>query len=866
MNFNNYTTKASEAVQGAMQLAGQLSHQAITPMHLLLVLVRQKDGLIPTLLQKLERHPEAIAAELQEKLTHLPKISGGDGAYLAPETKKALDQAESEAQTLHDEYISTEHLFLALLDAGETAPIINLSREVVLGELANLRGGQRVTDPDPEDKFQALEKYTIDFTQLAREGKIDPVIGRDDEIRRIMQILSRRTKNNPVLVGEPGTGKTAIVEGLAKKIIDQDVPETIKNKRLLTLDLGQMIAGTKYRGEFEDRLKALIKEIENSHGQIILFIDELHNIVGAGSAEGAMDAGNLLKPALARGKLRTIGATTLKEYRKYVEKDAALERRFQPVMVEEPSVPDTISILRGIKEKYEVHHGVRIRDNAIVAAVNLSARYITDRFLPDKAIDLMDEACSVLRIEIDSKPTEIDRLHRRIRQLEIEREALKKEKDEPSKKRLKELEKELAELKEQNQKLELRWQQEKDVIEQIKEFSKEIDRLKEEAAQQERASNLERVAEITYGMIPQQEAKIKAAKEKLADIQKEGQILKEEVTEEDIAEVVSRWTGIPVSRMLAEETQRLAHMEEELARRVVGQKRAIKAVSNAVRRSRAGIQEENKPIGSFIFLGPTGVGKTELAKALAQFVFNDERMLVRIDMSEYMEKHAVARLIGSPPGYVGYEEGGQLTEAVRRHPYTVVLFDEIEKAHPEVFNVLLQVLDDGRLTDAKGRTIDFKNTIIIMTSNIGSAEIAANAGDPDKQRGAIETLLRQTFRPEFLNRVDEIIIFQHLTEEEIADIVELQMKRVAERLARKGIIVNITHDASMHLAQAGFDKVFGARPLRRLIQNEILDELSMQIIEGRVSEGDTVLIDYNGRKITIVKSESKPESSSPEAH
>lgn len=854
MNLENFTNKATEAIQAMLGIASKEQHQLLTPWHLLKALLEQPEGIVQTILQKAERDVDSVLEKINKLMESANKVQGSaTQIYFDQNLKKVLENAENEAKKLHDEYISTEHLLLALLEIKEVGQTLGLDKNVVLKTLTSLRSNQRVTSKDPEGQFQVLKKYTVDFTDLASKGKLDPVIGRDDEIRRVMQILARRTKNNPVLVGEPGTGKTAIVEGLANKIINNDVPDVLKGKRLVGLDLGALLAGTQYRGQFEERLKAIIDEVEASEGQMIFFIDELHTIVGAGATEGGADASNLLKPALARGKLRTIGATTLKEYRKYIEKDAAFERRFQPVMINEPTLADTISIMRGIKEKYEVHHGVRIRDNALVAAVNLSSRYITDRFLPDKAIDLMDEAASVLKIEIDSKPTELDVLHRKIMQLEVEREALKSEKDDKvAKNRLKDLEKELAEFREEEGQLELHWKNEKETIDKIKDSTKQIDALRLEAGQAERIGNYQRVAEINYGKIPELDKDIETAQKKLANLQKDRKILKEEVTEEDIAKVVSRWTGIPVAKMLKEESQKMTELEKLLAQRVIGQKAAVEVVAKAIRRNRAGISEENRPVGSFMFVGPTGVGKTELAKALAQVLFNDERMITRIDMSEYMEKHSVARLVGSPPGYVGYEEGGQLTEAVRRHPYTVILLDEIEKAHPDVFNILLQVLDDGRLTDSKGRTVDFTNTVIIMTSNLGSAEVSAAKGEDKKQELQMK-ILRSFFRPEFLNRLDDIIIFQKLSKEELAEIVELQIEAVRKRLKKKGIDVEISKMAAMYLITAGYDNEFGARPLKRLIQSKILDELALQIIEGKIKEGDKVTVDFADDEILIKK-------------
>lgn len=856
MNINKYTTKTKEAIQSMVTFAEENSQQSIEPMHALLVLLEQEDGIVPALLEKLSVNISKTREDVFAEIEKLPKVSGGGEVYFGSAVKAVFARAESEANKLKDEYVSTEHLFLALIEESAIKKILPLEHKEIVKELEVFRGGQHVTDPDPESKFKVLEKYTQDFTKLALEGKIDPVIGRDEEMRRVLQILSRRSKNNPVLIGEPGVGKTAIVEGLAKKIIDGDVPDSLKGKKILSLDLGAMLAGAKYRGEFEERLKALINEVEASAGGVILFIDELHTIIGAGGAEGAVDAGNLLKPALARGKLRTIGATTIKEYRQHIEKDAAFERRFQPVMVEEPDAKDAIAILRGIKEKYEVHHGVRITDGAVVAAVNLSTRYIADRFLPDKAIDLVDEAAATLRISIDSKPIEIDVLHRELRRLEIEREAMKKEKDAASKERLGTIEKEIAELKEKNQGLELRWKHEKESIDAMKEFTAKIDALRGEAIQAERKGDLARVAEINYGTIPTLEKSMKDAEEKMMK-EKGVRMLKEEVTEEDIAGIVARWTGIPAEKMLAEESKKLLHMETELGARLIGQTEAVKSVSSAIRRSRAGIRDERKPIGSFLFLGPTGVGKTELAKSLAEFLFADEHMMVRLDMSEYMEKHTVARLIGAPPGYIGHDEGGQLTEAVRRHPYSVILLDEIEKAHRDVLNVLLQVMDDGRLTDAKGRMVNFRNTVIIMTSNLGSPEIAEHVGKIDAQRKAIEAVLKTALPPEFLNRIDATIIFQPLSKSEIGEIVTLQLAQVGTRLTEKHMTIETTPALGKLIADLGYDPVFGARPLKRVIQDKVLDPLSMEIIEGNIEAGDSVLIDAKDGEVVITKKKTK---------
>jgi len=862
MNGTNYTRKTAEALQSAIKLAQDNSQQTVDCAHVFLSLLAQEGSLVLTILKKLEADTDLIREQLEDEIDKAPKVQGGVDVYLSQDFKKVLNQANKEAADLKDEYISTEHLLLAFLEIENVIKKLLKAQEIdkkkVLEVLKEVRGNQRVTDENPEAKYQALEKYSTNLTRLAREGKIDPVIGRDEEIRRIMQILSRRTKNNPVLIGEPGTGKTTIVEGLAKRIVDQDVPETLKNKEVLALDLGAMVAGAKYRGEFEDRLKAVIKEIIAAEGRIIVFVDEMHLIVGAGAAEGQMDASNLIKPELARGKLHMIGATTLKEYQKYVEKDAALERRFQPVYVSEPSVEETITILRGIKEKYEVHHGVRIQDSAIVAAATLSQRYITDRFLPDKAVDLIDEATSALRLQIDSQPVEIDRLQRKLIQLEIEKQALKKETDEVSKERLKKIDKEIEDLHEQKKELELKWKSEKEIITQIRKLKSDIEQLRMEAERAERNGDLQRVAEINYGEIPNKEKEMDALTKKLQKMQKEGSILKEEVTEEDIARVVSKWTGIPVTKMLQSEQEKLLHLEDELHKRIVGQEEATKAVANAIRRSRAGIQSENRPIGSFIFMGPTGVGKTELARALAEILFDDEHAMVRIDMSEYMEQHAVARLIGAPPGYVGYEEGGQLTEAVRRRPYAIVLFDEIEKAHRDVFNIMLQILDDGRLTDSKGRVVNFKNTIIIMTSNVGSQFIQEYA-DGKLEKTALELKLKSElskyFRPEFLNRIDDIVTFEALSKEHLRKIVDIQLAQVGRRLEKQGIKLEVSDKAKDHFAEEGFDPLFGARPLKRVIQSELLDPLAMKIIAGELKQGKsaetTVRVDVKKGKIEI---------------
>jgi ATP-dependent Clp protease ATP-binding subunit ClpB len=867
MQQERLTIKSQEALQEAQRIAHGFSHQELDGEHLMLALTGLTESLIPDLLQKIGVQPEQLKAALEQELARRHKVQGGSTAdlYLSSSLKKSLDAAQAEAEKLKDDYVSTEHLLLGLLDEGDASlkrifQTVNLKRDLVLRALAELRGNQRVTDQNPEDKFQALEKYGRDITALARQGKVDPVIGRDDEIRRIMQVLTRRTKNNPVLIGEPGVGKTAIAEGLARRIVSGDVPETLKNKRLVAMDLGAMIAGAKYRGEFEDRLKAFLKEIVSSEGRIILFIDELHTLVGAGAAEGATDAANIMKPQLARGELRAIGATTLDEYRKHIEKDPALERRFQPVFVAEPGVEATIAILRGLKERYEVHHGVRIRDAALVAAATLSHRYITDRFLPDKAIDLIDEAASRLRMELDSMPTEIDQLERQTMQLQIEQSALKKETDPGSRERLKKLEKDLANLKEKSTQLKAQWQNEKAAINAVGIINSQLEQAKLDLEKAQRQSDLNLAAQIQYGRLPELQKKLADAEKALREKPAGQRLLHEEVTEEDIARVVSSWTGIPVSRMLETERQKLVKMEERLQQRVVGQQEAIEAVANAVRRSRSGLQDPNRPIGSFIFLGPTGVGKTETARALAEFLFDDESAMIRIDMSEYMEKHTVARLIGAPPGYVGYEEGGQLSEAIRRRPYSVVLFDEIEKAHHDVFNVLLQILDDGRLTDGQGRTVDFKNAIIIMTSNIGSPIIQEyyssgklSLKDHAEMERLVTSELRSHFRPEFLNRLDDTIIFHSLDEKQLSSIVEIQLNRLEKRLAQQQLSLDVDSSAKSLIAREGYDPQFGARPLKRAIQDLLLDPLANKLLVGDFKSGDRIRVTAHNGELEFVK-------------
>ncbi len=854
MRFEKFTLKVQEAINDAQQLAQARGHQALDVEHLLLALLKAEGGIAESILSKLGSNAGQVGADLERALQKLPQISGGGAGqlYITPRLKQVLDSAVAEASRMKDDYVSGEHVLIAIADdkQGEAGQILRnagVTRDRILKVLVDIRGSQRVTDQNPEEKYQALEKYARDFNELARQGKFDPVIGRNDEIRRIMQVLSRRTKNNPVLIGEPGVGKTAIVEGLAQRIVNGDAPETLKDKRVVALDMGALIAGAKYRGEFEDRLKAVVKEVVDAEGEIILFIDELHTVVGAGAAEGAVDASNLLKPALARGDLRCIGATTLNEYRKYIEKDAALERRFQPILVKEPTVEDTIAILRGLKERYEVHHGVRIKDAALIAAATLSNRYISDRFLPDKAVDLIDESASRLRIELDSLPAEIDVIDRKIIQLEIERQSLVKETDKVSLERLDKINKELATLKESRDSMMMHWSREKEVIKAIHTIKSQIEALKTEEMNAQRSGDLARAAEIRYGKIVELNRGMEQEQARLEEAQKSRKMLKEEVDEEDVAEVVAKWTGIPLARMLESDVEKLLHMEDRLRQRVIGQDEPIKAVSNALRRSRSGLQDPNRPIGSFIFMGPTGVGKTELSRALAEFMFNDEQAMIRIDMSEYMEKHSVARMIGAPPGYVGYEEGGFLTESVRRKPYSVVLFDEIEKAHPDVFNVMLQILEDGRLTDGHGRTVNFKNTIIIMTSNIGSEWSQNLSMGDDERRIRIMDALRNAFRPEFLNRIDDIIIFRSLTIHDIDQIIHIQLEQLQKRLAEKRLIIELTDKAKEHISKVGYSATYGARPLKRALQKMVQDNLAIKLLEGDFEEGDQILVDVDDR-------------------